>query len=65
MSYYGRSCKRLITSGLIYQLLRSGISVEKGLLQEVSRCHSTNYLGRTEQFIVFKYTKIMLIIFSE
>ena len=65
MSYYGRSCERLITSGLIYQLLRSGISVEKGLLQEVSRCHSTNYLGRIEQFIVFKYTKIMLIIFSE
>ena len=36
---------------------------KKGLLQEVSRGHSTSgKLGRTEQFIVFKYTKITLII---
>ena len=58
MSYRGRSCKRISTSGLIHQLLRS---VEKGLLQEVSRGRSTRKLERTEQFIVFKYTKIMLI----
>ncbi len=58
MSYPGRSCKRISTCGLIHQVLRS---VEKGLLQEVSRGHSTRKLGRTEQFIVFKYAKIMLI----
>ena len=62
MSYPGRSHGRISTSDLIYQLLRREISVEKGLLQEVSRGHSTSYLGRTEQFIVFKYAKITLII---
>lgn len=39
MSYHWRSCKRLSISGLIYQLL---MSVEKGLLQEVSRGRSTS-----------------------
>ena len=34
--------------------------VEKGLLWEVSRGRSTRRLGRTEQFIVSKYTKITL-----
>lgn len=58
MSYHGRSYERISTSDLIYQLLRS---VEKGLSWEVSRGHSTRKLGRTEQFKVFKYTKIMLI----
>ena len=38
MSYRGGPCKRIITSGLIHQLLRS---VEKGLLQEASRGRST------------------------
>ena len=58
MSYPGRSHERISTSGLIHQLLRT---VEKGLSREVSRGHSTRKLGRTEQFIVFKYTKITLI----
>ena len=59
MSYHGRSCKRLSISSLIRQLL---MSFEKGLLQEVSRGRSTSKTGRAEQFIVFKYTKITLII---
>ncbi len=42
MSYREMSCKRISTSGLIHQLLRS---VEKGLLQEVSRGRSTRKLG--------------------
>lgn len=59
MSYHGRFNKRISISDLIYQLLRL---VEKGLSWEVSRGHSTIKLGRTEQFIIFKYTKITLII---
>lgn len=60
MSYPGRSHERVSTSVLIQQSLRS---VEKGLSWEVSRGHSTSqWLGRTEQFVVFKYTKIMLVI---
>ena len=55
MSYPGRSCEQL------RRTLERKL-VEKGLSQEVSRGHSTRKLGRTEQFIVFKYTKIMLII---
>lgn len=56
MSYHGRSCKQLRRT-----ILRK--LVEKGLMQEVSQGHSTSgKLGRTEQFIVFKYTKITLII---
>ena len=55
MSYHGRSHERISTKFLKQELLKSD---EKGLSWEVSRGHSTRKLGRTEQFIEFKYTKI-------
>lgn len=61
MSYHGRSHKHY------EQRKRRGVQetelmIEKGLLWEVSRGHSIRKLRRIEQFIVFKYAKIMLII---
>ena len=54
MPYPGRSREQLRRT-----LLRK--LVEKGLSREVSRGHSTiRKIGRTEQFTMFKYTKIML-----
>ena len=63
MSYPGRSRGRISTSGFIYQLLRRECRSKKVYHEKSAEVIVLiEILGRTEQFIVFKYTKIMLII---